>query len=88
MRNQLEPWESGILCQLWHRVELNILDERPKTPQHLLRKVGRELRDMQWEYKPTAQPGVSSRPVEMPADLEKYEFSPKKFKWKGYSPGR
>lgn len=88
MRSKLEPWESGILCQLWHRVEVNILDERPKTPNHLLRQVGRELRDLQWEYKPKAEPGKGSAPLP-PVDRSiEFELAKRHVKWKGSKPGR
>lgn len=88
MRNKLEAWESGVLCELWHRVELNVLDEKPRTPQHLLKQVGRELRDMQWEYKPRVEQGKSCYP---PSDQElndRFEFAKRRLRWKGKSPGR
>jgi len=88
MRTKLEPWEIGILCELWHRVEVNILDDRPRTQMHLLRQVGRELRDMQLQYKPKAEPGNSSRPLTSPDRSIEFEFSKRVQRWKGSSPGR
>ena len=51
MRNTLEQWEKGVLCELWHRAELAILDDRARTPQYTMRMVDRELRKMQLEYR-------------------------------------
>jgi hypothetical protein len=51
MRNTLEQWERGLLCELWNRAELAILDDRAKTPQYAMRMVDRELRKMQLEYR-------------------------------------
>ena len=51
MRNTLEQWEKGVLCELWNRAELAILDDRAKTPQYAMRMVDRELRKMQLEYR-------------------------------------
>ena len=51
MRNTLEQWEKGLLCELWNRAELAILDDRAKTPQYAMRMVDRELRKMQLEYR-------------------------------------
>ena len=57
MRSKLEPWETALLCQLWHGVEVNLMDEMPKTPAHLLRVVKRRLEELQWEVKPRLRPG-------------------------------
>ena len=43
-----------MLCELWNRAELAILDDRAKTPQYAMRMVDRELRKMQLEYRRTA----------------------------------
>lgn len=51
MRSRLEPWESGVLCELWNRAELAVLNDRPKTPQYVMRVFDRELRRMQLEYR-------------------------------------
>ena len=51
MRNELEPWETGVLCELWNRTELAVLDDRPKTPQYVMRVFDRTLRQMQLEYR-------------------------------------
>jgi hypothetical protein len=56
MRSKFEEWETGLLCQLWHRVELRALDDRARTPQWLMKQVSRELRHMQMEYMPREQP--------------------------------
>ena len=54
MRNTLEPWETGLLCELWNRTELAVLDDRPKTPQYVMRMFDRTLRKMQMEYRPSS----------------------------------
>lgn len=54
MRNTLEPWERGLLCELWNRTELAVLDDRPKTPQYVMRQFDRTLRKMQLEYRPSS----------------------------------
>ena len=51
MRNTLEPWETGLLCELWNRTELAVLDDKPKTPQYVMRLFDRTLRKMQLEYR-------------------------------------
>ena len=40
-----------MLCELWNRAELALLDDRAKTPQYAMRMVDRELRKMQLEYR-------------------------------------
>ena len=57
MRSELEMWEKGLLCSLWHRVELDLMDNHAKTPTYLLRVVKRRLEEMQWEVRPTISPG-------------------------------
>ena len=52
MRNHFEEWERGLLCELWHRVELRILDNREKSPAWLLHQTQVELQRMQMEYRP------------------------------------
>ena len=54
MRSTLEQWERGLLCELWNRAELALLDDRPKTPQYALRMVDRELRKVRLEYRPSS----------------------------------
>ena len=51
MRSRLEGWETGLLCELWNRTELAVLDDRPKTPQYVMRTFDRILRKMQIEYR-------------------------------------
>lgn len=51
MRNKLEAWEKGLFCELWNRTELAVLDDRPKTPQYVMRTFDRILRKMQIEYR-------------------------------------
>ena len=55
MRNTLEEWEKGLLCELWNRTELAVLDDRPKTPQYVMRMFDRTLRKMQLEYRPSLE---------------------------------
>ena len=62
MRRELEPWEKSLLCQLWNRVEINLLDERAKRPEHCLRMVDRVLKEMQWECRPKLRPGRVTDP--------------------------
>ena len=88
MRSKLEPWDKGLLCQLWHRVELNLMDERPRTPSHLLRTMGRELKDMQWEHRPSLSPGQTTSAPPTFRMEDAFEASPRKVRWKGKSPGR
>ena len=57
MRSELSPWEKGLLCSLWHRVELDLMDSKEETPQALLRTVSRRLEEMRWEIRPTISPG-------------------------------
>ena len=88
MRSQMEPWERGMLCQLWHRAELIILDQRPRTPQHLLKEMARVVSDMQWEYKPTVTPGRVANPISDEEVIERINRVKNGIRFKGSSPGR
>ena len=55
MRSKLEPWEQGLLCELWQGVELRILDNPPRTHARLLKLVADQVDDMRWKYKNTAE---------------------------------
>jgi hypothetical protein len=74
MRSKFEEWETGLLCQLWHRVELRVLDERAKTPQWLMKQVSRELKHMQMEYTPNGLGTGFNHPVPE-YDEDVYEFA-------------
>lgn len=55
MRSKLDPWELGLLCELWEGVELRILDNPPRTQARLLKLVADEVALKQWKYKNTAE---------------------------------
>ena len=57
MRSELSPWEKGLLCSLWHRVELDLMDNPEKTPGRLLQLVKRKTEEMQWECRRSISPG-------------------------------
>ena len=61
MRSTLDAWEKGLLCELWNRVELRILDNPPRTQARLLRLVDNELQDMRWHYASTAEHHVQKK---------------------------
>lgn len=88
MRNQLEPWERGILCSLWHRAELTLMDERAKTPQHLLKVMDKVVRDMRWEYKPKPLVGQSHTPIDDKEAAARIKAFQGKKPTKGLRPGR
>ena len=58
MRQHFEEWERGLLCELWHRVELRILDTRERTPSWLLHQMQVELQRMRMEYRPQIAVGT------------------------------
>ena len=67
MRSKLEPWESGLLCELWEGVELRILDNPPRTQARLLRLVDDQLQLMRWKYRSTAENHVRKTQAEKQA---------------------
>ena len=69
MRSKLDPWEIGLLCELWEGVELRILDNPPRTQARLLKLVDDQLQGLRFKYKNTAE--HHHRRPEQPMNLRK-----------------
>ena len=63
MRSKLDPWEIGLLCELWEGVELRILDNPPRTQARLLKLVDDQLQMLRYKYKGSTEHHTSKRPV-------------------------